>query len=939
MLLANRLSKNQRFEEAVRWYHFIFNPTTNDGLSSSARYWQVIPLRNTPKQTLESLLKQLQNPAGDSKRKELEAAIAAWRNNPFSPHLIARTRLSAYQKNAVMKYLDNLIAWADNLFRQDTIESINEATQLYILAAELLGQRPEKIPARGKVQAFNYAELEALGLDAFSNALVKLETIFPFYNLKAVKPGGDGVASVLNTTAPSLYFCLPNNDKLLGYWDTVADRLFKIRHCQNIEGIERQLALFEPPIDPALLVQAVAGGIDINSVLADLNAPLPHYRFSYIVQKALEICAELQSLGNSLLSALEKKDGETLSMMRIEHETLLLSLAKTVKKLQITEAQRGREGLEKTRAVTEHRANFYTQALKEGLSSSEKEHQSLGFASMAFSVAGQFLEMAAAAATPIPDGFVGGMAGMSGGPIGLSHTGGGTKGGAALSAFGRFFHMISAMTSFAADSAQTNAGYQRRANEWKLQQDLANKELAQIDKQILAAQIREKIFEQELISHEQQIDNSRQVAEFFRNKYTQEELYGWMIGEISTVYFQCYQLAYDLAKKAEKTYRYELGLPTSNFVQFGVWDSFRKGLLSGERLYLCLKQMEKSFIDQNRREYEITKHISLLQHNPLALIALRETGTCTVELPEALFDVDYPGHFRRRLKTVSLTIPGVVGPYTSVNCTLTLLRSKTRISAIDSGNYAADLETENSLVVTNFAATESIATSSAQNDSGMFELNFRDERYLPFEGSGAISLWRIDLPNDFRQFDYDTISDIVLHIKYTSREGGVSLRKAALASLKKSLETEASKPQARLFSLRHEFPSEWHRLQRLADNNGDHRQTFSLNKQRFPFMFQSNKKQITVNKVELFGIPQGSDVPTLKLTLTDPEGQVVNLQTATGIGLLVHSSADTDLVVKNLGNDGNEADWTIQVKKADAPAGLDRLEDILVLCHYSVRDA
>ena len=39
-------------------------------------------------------------------------------------------------------------------------------------------------------------------------------------------------------------------------------------------------------------------------------------------------------------------------------------------------------------------------------------------------------------------------------------------------------------------------------------------------------------------------------------------------------------------------------------------------------------------------------------------------------------------------------------------------------------------------------AIQSIATSTAQNDDGLFELNFRDDRYLPFEGSGAISqLW------------------------------------------------------------------------------------------------------------------------------------------------------------------------------------------------------
>ncbi len=775
-----------------------------------------------------------------------------------------------------------------------------------------------------------------MGLDAFSNALVKLETIFPFYNLQAVQ---GSPAPVLNTTVPSFYFCLPNNENLLSYWDTVADRLFKIRHCQNIEGVERQLALFEPPIDPALLVQAVAGGVDISSVLADLNSPLPHYRFTYIVQKALEICSELKSLGSNLLSVLEKKDGEALSVMRSQHESLLLSLVKTVRKLQVSEAQRSREGLEKTREVIEHRANFYTNALKGGLSSSEKEHQTLSAASMVLSLAGQVLEMAAAAATPIPDVYAGVLAGPTGGGIGLTHTGGGTKEGGALSAFGRFFHMLSTMTSFAANSAQTNAGYQRRADDWKLQEGLANMELAQIDKQILAAEIREQIGEQELSNHEQQLENARQVEEFFRNKYTQEELYGWMVGELSTIYFQCYQLAYDLAKKAEKTYRYELGLPTSNFVQFGVWDSFRKGLMSGERLYLSLKQMEKSFMDQNRREYEIAKHISLLQHNPLALIALRETGTCIVELPETLFDMDYPGHYMRRLKTVSLTIPCIVGPYTSVSCTLTLLRSKTRISAIDAGTYAEDVETDNPRVVTNFAAMESIATSSAQNDSGMFDLNFRDERYLPFEGSGTISLWSIDLPKDFRQFDYETISDVVLHIRYTSRQGGVALQKAALTSLTKWLETEASKPQARLFSLRHEFPSEWNRLQSVADNNGDHKQPFSLTRQRFPFSFQGDKKQITVNSVDLFGVPKGASVPKLNLTLTDPEGQGLSLQNAAALGSLVHSSANnTDIEVKNTGNDGNEADWTIQVKKADVAVSLDRLEDILVVCNYSVRD-
>ena len=43
------------------------------------------------------------------------------------------------------------------------------------------------------------------------------------------------------------------------------------------------------------------------------------------------------------------------------------------------------------------------------------------------------------------------------------------------------------------------------------------------------------------------------------------------------------------------------------------------------------------------------------------------------------------------------------------------------------------------------------------------------------------------MARDFRQFDYDTISDVVLHIKYTAREGGVVLQDAAGKGLNEQL--------------------------------------------------------------------------------------------------------------------------------------------------------
>lgn len=158
-------------------------------------------------------------------------------------------------------------------------------------------------------------------------------------------------------------------------------------------------------------------------------------------------------------------------------------------------------------------------------------------------------------------------------------------------------------------------------------------------------------------------------------------------------------------------------------------------------MYLSLKQLDQAYHNQNRREYEITKNILLQLLNPLALIRLKTTGRCEIELQEALFDSDYPGHYMRRIKNVSLTIPCVIGPYTSINCTLTLLSSKTRINTLISQDqgYSENVEEGDDRFVANFAAIQSIATSHGQDDTGMFELNFRDERYLPFEYAGVIS--------------------------------------------------------------------------------------------------------------------------------------------------------------------------------------------------------
>ncbi len=310
LTIAVHLSKNQRFAEAQKWFHFIFDPTSNDKtIPSPQRFWKFLRFRQETKtEFIQEMLTELAKGEDNELKTRMEKSIQAWRDKPFQPHVIARGRYLAYQLNVVMKYLDNLIAWGDSLFRQDTIETLNEATQVYVLAANILGVKPQKVPPRGKKTPKTFKQLKDAGIDAFGNALVELENDFPF-NIAPTSTNNteEGGTAAVFGIGRSLYFCIPQNDQLLTYWDTVADRLFKLRNCMNIEGVVRQLPLFDPPIDPGMLVKAVAAGIDIGSIINNINQPVSTIRSPLLLQKALELCGEVRVNGRFIAISPRKR--------------------------------------------------------------------------------------------------------------------------------------------------------------------------------------------------------------------------------------------------------------------------------------------------------------------------------------------------------------------------------------------------------------------------------------------------------------------------------------------------------------------------------------------------------------------------------------------------------------------------------------------------------
>jgi hypothetical protein len=867
LLIATRLSQNQRFADAQKWFHFIFNPTTSSTDSIPQRYWKFLPFYEcSPWDQVQGQIQNLFYPASNGSTAQpnlcgqgIADQIAVWMSSPFDPFAIGRMRSVAFRMKVVMAYLDNLLAWGDNLFRQNTRESINEATQIYILAKDILGPRPIQIPQRGTAADYSYNDLVTLyGVDDFSNALVQMENDFPYLSVSAAQ-ANTGLGAALSMSSVVPYFCFPSNDNLLTYWNAVDDRLYKIRHCMNIQGVVEQLPLFAPPISPALLVAAQAAGVDLSSVLSNTDASTSLYRFRFMAQKALELCAEVRAFGAALLAALEKQDAEELSLLRATQETGLLQSMQNMKQAAVQEAQSNVAALQAGLQLASDRQAYYSnlhnawstqEPSSQPTSQESQQLSSLGAADSRQGTASTILQEVAVFSI-LPQSSVG-LAGAGGSPY-VNLSWGMEQLTAEANAFAAKNQADAGDDSFQASMSGLQAEWGRRDAQWVFEAAQASDEMAQVQAQIAAANLRVTIAQDDLANLNTQIANAQAVEDYLRSKYTNTQLYSWMVDQTSTVYFQCYQMAYDLAVRAEATFRFERGLASSNYIQFGYWDSLKKGLLAGERLYADLKRMEIDYFETDVREYEITKSVSLVLFDPWALITLKETGQCTVSLPEALFNMDYPSHYFRRLTTVSLSIPSVTGAYTSVNCTLTLVNSKIRVD-----NVAGSVQDYASAAhfINNYAATQAIATSTAQNDSGLFEVNFRDERYLPFEGAGVISTWQIDMPPDCNAFDFASITDVILNLRYTAREGGERLRdvarKAAVMPARPQQSFSGSTVSfpnqsglQRLFSFRHEFPTEWYKFLHPADTSTSQSMQIALDNSRFPFTYRGKKIQIT----------------------------------------------------------------------------------------------
>lgn len=290
-----------------------------------------------------------------------------------------------------------------------------------------------------------------------------------------------------------------------------------------------------------------------------------------------------------------------------------------------------------------------------------------------------------------------------------------------------------------------------------------------------------------------------------------------------------------------------------------------------------------------------------------------------------------------------MTLPCVTGPHTTVACTLRLLRNSIRTVTTTADGYAHNTEdgvpADDDRFVENNVPVKAIATSTAQNDGGVFELQFRDERYLPFEGAGAISEWSLELFNDspsnnsdfgrpLRQFDYDTISDAIVHVRYTAREDAGPFKNAAIAHLRTYYEEDGDTP--RMLSLRHDFPTQWHRFLHPAVPAAGNVLELEMSPALFPF--RDATRTINVRSIVLLARCTGTG--PYEVTLV-PGNVQFNLAKSTQFGGLFLAQ---EPVTATLNPAAPPVLWTLTMKSGvnnltPDPAEVD---DIFLVLEYDV---
>ncbi|WP_230979180.1 Tc toxin subunit A-related protein [Intestinirhabdus alba] len=734
-LVATRFATEQRFEEAERWYKYIFNSAgyrDEDGKiltddKDQPRYWNCYPLQ--------------QDVAWDS-----------FADMPAStdPDMIATADPMHYKLAIFQHTLDLLIARGDAAYRLLERDTLTEAKMYYVQAQQLLGPRPDIRVTNTWDNPTLSAEADAIQNPATRSAEGASLTFAQWLRAGDANEMGDG------------NFLPPYNDVLLAYWDKLDIRLYNLRHNLSLDGQPLSLPLFATPVDPAELHRQQSGGNGIQGEVSPAELTDTGWRYPLLADHARYAVGQLSQFGSTLLGALERRDGEQLTLLLQTQQITVLGQQQDIAQKNLDSLNASLESLNTSRASAEMRKSYYDNLINGSLSAAEEKGLTLRNNATQANVAASALMIYGGSLSAIPNIF--GMA-DGGGDLGAPVTG---AGWAAQTIAGTFEQ--------AASVSEVTAGYRRRAEEWALQSELADKDISQAESQIDSLKAQIAMQQKQIALAEMESANAQAVYDLQSSRFTGQELYNWMVSRLSSLYYQLYDATIPVCIQAREALKRELGSSkTDGIFSTPVWNDLYQGLLAGEGLTTGLQKLENVWLQNSANGLEATRTVSLAalrgeKNGSLSTVITgvlngspdkSEVGKLKLDdahIFSAVLDMstlqladDYgPTSSNKTLfiKSIAVTLPTLLGPYQDIAATL----------SDDKGTVAT--------------------LSHGMQDTGRFVVNFDDSRFLPFEGRDprtmtlTLSIFNVKDAGDAapnQRSIVENLSDIIFHIRYIMR--------------------------------------------------------------------------------------------------------------------------------------------------------------------------
>jgi len=780
-LVATRLRTEDRFLEAQKWLHYLFDPQAPKDITKPADpkplYWRCRPLN------------------------VVKGNVGFETRAPADPDAIGYSAPYHFQILVFIDYVKNLVAWGDWYYRQLTRDSLVAAKLCYVQAEFFMG----KAPTVRTVNRWETDTVEGLltksqsrpALEQFEQALVFSLADFP---AGAEEPPELGLLA-------NNPFKLPINDQLLAMYDLPGQRLHNLRNNLTLDGKSMEIPLFSPPTDPnQLLKDLAAGGVGAPRPMGG-RLVVGAFRWRVTFEAALRAVQTLQEYGSQVLRLLEQRDRIEQEEMQQDHLVKLGTYAQTVQEYAIDQLQANVVALEQSRAVAAERVAAYAALYDENVSAVEYEVMESLQESKKLSLVSGHMKTAAAAVASSPNIF------------GLAN--GGFRFDEVINAVSFGLDIASALKQLDADKQATTEAYRRRRNEWALQRSQATAEIRAIDEQIgaqkHAVEAAKASLQQTLTANSQALT----VYNFLKKRATNAELFGWLLGQFKALHYQAYDAVVSLCLNAQASLNAETGDYDANLPLPQVWLDNRHGLTAGEHLRGHLLRMEREYLQRHERRLELVKTVSLrqlfedkidpqvgLDNWASALQQLQQRGTLEFKLTQLLFDRDHPGHYCRQISSVEVDLPVLTGPYENVRATLLQISSMIATKeSTQSVRYLHDPEgaTGPSDVQVNLRSGQQIVLSMGIADNGMTAMKPDEGLLNPFENTGAVSRWTLNFPRPTKEAQHAmllSLTDVIVRIRFTAKAG-----KPTFARTVEDLVTELEKPKpnpAVVGAVRHE---------------------------------------------------------------------------------------------------------------------------------------